>query len=90
MIDAGGYRGFAGASNGRCRFEQREERTAEEDNLLAGDDGAGSCAKLCDAGAGGCGSVKVFGLLVEKVGESRSVLARFFYLCALLVGGAQP
>ena len=43
---AGGRR-LARAGDGGCGFEGREERAAEETNLLAGEDGSGALGECC-------------------------------------------
>lgn len=70
---AGGAGGFGGAGDGGGGFEERKERTAEESDLLAGDDGAGSVAEEVDVREGGGGGVKGAGLGFEGVGKGDGV-----------------
>ena len=71
--------GLAGASNGGCGFERREERTAEEADLLAGENGSGAHGE-CRQRVFGVGGWVLHGEEVNELrpmrGERRAFLFR--------------
>jgi hypothetical protein len=69
VLDAGGVGSLRGAGHGGSSFEQGEQRASEQTDLLAGDDGSCSGAKLGDVGEGGGAGAKGKALMFESVGK---------------------
>ena len=76
MRDTGGAGGFGGAGDRGCGFQQSKQWAAEEANLLAGDDGAGSVAEEIDVAENGGGSLKRAALGFESVREGGGICGR--------------